>query len=141
MNLKPKEYIGIGVLLVLLIYAYQKGLFSPDRGRKIDPNANAKDGSSPSLDQQKYENKAVSIHTSLQSYFMGIWGDLSTILKDLDGLTDADLIQTANAYASLYPNDDYPTLYSIINATTTNYFSDTYTLKYKVLERLKNLGL
>lgn len=141
MKLTVKEYTALGVLAVVLLIAYQKGLFSRDKGNVIDTSKGVKDGSTQTIENAEAKNKAVAIHTSLQGYFTGFWGDLYTILADLDKLNDADLIAVANQYAALYPNDDYPTLYAIINGTTANYLSSTYTLKYKILQRLKDIGL
>ena len=140
-QLQTKEYTAIGVLVVVLVVAYSQGLFSKDRGKNVNPNTAAQDGSTPTLSNNQYDNKATTVHTSLQGYLQGFGGDLWTILADLDALNDSDLIQVANAYSRLYPNDEYPTLYSIIQSTTAFYFSETYTLKYEVLARLKKLGV
>jgi len=142
MKLGNREYIAIGVVAVVLLIAYKQGIFSKQAGQYVPPSvAGATDGSTPTLSPNQYENKATSIRTSLGTVGSGITGPLGVIVQDLDETSDADLIGIANAYAKKYPNDEYPTLYSIIDGTTSNYFSNTYTLKYKVLERLKKLGL
>ena len=135
--------IALGIVGVLLIYAYSQGLFSKDRGRVVNPTTpgTVTDNSVPTLQASQYTNKATNIHTSLTQYFQGLWGDMYTILADLQAMPDADLIQTANEYARLYHNEDAPTLYAAINGVSTWYGSSTYTLKYDVLERLKKLGL
>lgn len=136
-----REYIAAAAFGIVFLYAYSKGVFSKGRGREVTAAA-ATDGSTPNLSNAQYINKATAIHNSLsQTYFQGFGGDLWTILNDLDNLKDADLIAVSNEYARLYPNDPYPTLYSLIESVTAFYFSETYTLKYKILERLKKLGL
>lgn len=136
-----KTKIAGAVLILVFFIALKKGVFSADKGRDIDPDKGAQDGSTPTKDQAYYINKAISIHESLSSYGQGLSGELYNIIQDLENLNDADLIEVANAYASKYPNDEYKTLYALISSTTTFYFSSTYTLKYELLDRLKKLGL
>lgn len=144
MKLEKREYIGLGILFLVLVIAYQKGLFSKDKGRQLSTtgsNSAVTDGSAPSLQTAQYQNKANAIYTSLSGYGQGLSGELWNILTDLKNMSEADLISTANAYAALYPNDDYPTLYALLQSTTTVFYTSTYDLKYEVLERLKKLGL
>jgi hypothetical protein len=136
-----REYIALGAFAAVLLYAYSQGVFSKEKGQQLNPVTTVTDGSVPTLDEAQYKNKATNAHDSLQSYFQGYGGDLWTICNDLNALKDADLIETANAYAKLYPNDDNKTLYSLIQSVTAFYFSSTYTLKYELLERMKKLGL
>lgn len=141
MNLNTQEKMALGFFIVVLFIAIKKGVFTRDKGQKLDVTTTVTDNSTPTLSDAQYKNKAISIHNSLSSSFQGFTGELENIVDDLTGLKDADLISTANAYAALYPTDDYKTLYSIIQGTTANYFNDVYTKKYALLERMKKLGL
>lgn len=136
-----RNTIAAGIFIVVLFIALQKGVFSKDKGKQLDTARTVTDGSQPSLQPEQYTNKATSIHNSLQSNLQGFGGELESIVDDLQALKDADLIETANAYARLYPNDEYKTLHNVIQGTTAFYFNDVYTKKYELLARMKKLGL
>lgn len=141
MKLDTREIFGLGVLAIVLIVAYQKGLFSKDRGRIINANVAAQDGSTQTYQDQQLINKATSIKESLENNW-SLWSSsFSNILIELKNMNDSDLIALSNKYAQLFPNYEYPTLYRVIDAEYTWYFSDDYDNKQLVLTRLQKLGV
>ena len=141
MDLKTK--IAIGVFGAVLLYAISRGFLKRDKGQVVDSSNAAKDGSAPSLSTEQYKNKAINIRNSLaDTSGQALFGnEYYNIITDLLQESDSDLIEIANAYARLYPTQDYPTLYGLLQSVYTWAGGTTYALKYKLLERMKNLGL
>ena len=140
-KLSNTEIFGLVGLAALLYFAYSKGVFSPEKGRQINPENTVTDNSTATLSQNQYTNKATSIYNTVTTTASGLGGGFGQVLEELNGMNQTDLIGVANEYAKKYPNSEFKTLYSLINAEYTWAWSSTYYLKYEVLEKLSKLGL
>lgn len=135
-------YILIG-LGVLVLFAYQKGLFSPERGRQLNIAAAVQDGSSVTISDQSAQNMVTSFKNTiadsapLGNFFSS--SQLESLLVQASALSDANLLKVANTYAARYPNADYKTLYSLINSVNLGWGTVWYERK-KLSDRLTALG-
>jgi len=139
MKLTRTQIILLAGAGIVLIYLIQKGVFKADKGYNLDPEQNAQDGSTPTMDNNQSRNIAVSHRNALldnnidSSIFVGS-------CRQLLGLTDANLLSVSNAYNSLYVNDSYNTLRSLITQEWTIY-SDSIKAKNDLLQRYSRLGI
>lgn len=97
--------IAIAVIIYIIVKANEEKKVKKEN---IDSEANAKDGSTPSLGNSEYKNKARTIYESFEGQYL--FFDDATAKSDLlmlNNLSDADLIEVSNAFSDLYTTTNY----------------------------------
>lgn len=139
MKLTTNQMIALGILALVLVYAYQQGAFNKDKQAAVDiPTATG--GQMPTINDDAAKNAAKTVKAALEEYAT-VSNSLYYALERLDKMSNADLLAVANAWGRLYGSTEYPTLKEAISqGSTTWIWGDTYNLKWKIVNRLNSLG-
>jgi len=138
--MKPtnSQLLILGVVGVALLYAYQKGVFSPDRGRQL-----AVAPGTTSQNQAQLNNLITSFRTTIiDSYPLANFfssSQLEGLLNQANALSIPDLTALHNLYAQRFPNDTYKTLYSLINSVNLG-GGDVWYARKALADKLVSIG-
>jgi hypothetical protein len=138
--MKPNnsQLIILGVVGVLLLWAYQKGIFSPERGKILSVAPGTTTQNSAQIDNLISSFRTTIIDSyPLANFFSS--SQLEGLLNQANNLSTPDLTALHNRYAQRYPNDTYKTLYSLINSVNLGYGNVWYA-RQKLADKLVSIG-
>jgi hypothetical protein len=146
--MKPtnNQLLGIAALGLVLFVAYEKGYFSPERGRNLDPAQAITDNSQRTISEANIQNTINTLRSLvLDTVALGNYFDdeeLSQAIAKVNALNDADLIALSNAYNSRFPNDTYKTLYTLLNSVYLGYgfVGTAHAERAKLFIKLQKIG-
>ena len=151
------EFILVAILAAGVFYLYQEGYFTRKGQRKyIDPQEGAasvqydtRTGQPTGSAQQTLSEAAISniVSQAYEAYVnsWGFWNDsaIEAVNSKLIRLSDAELIQVANAYGQRYATDQEPlyrSLAGLLRQETIGWGAANDT-RYQLLDRLNRLNL
>jgi len=143
MEITREQAILIAVVVIAFFWANKQGYFTAekDKGANKDPNeTGAKtDGSEVSISDAEAQNKARSFRGAMldNSYSGQIFQDAC---QSLLALSNADLQKVSNKYNTLFVNEQYNTLRSVLQQEYV-FFEESQKLRKQLLSKFDEINI